>query len=269
MSLFSYQRGAALVAGVGLMGQHAAQAMLEQLPLSELILADAAAEVRVGDKKLGLDEFASSLRNPNGVKIATATVNAADEAAVYELFSGHRDIRYLLATVGISPRPLTPPEDLSREDVVNACDINLWGPMNLLKQGIKAKAFARGARGVIILSTSGTVGSEGRASAAYEVSKGGLLNFLDHQARHFVEKHGIVLNGIAPSPLKGLMAAQNPVSAARLEAVERAMPLGELTQPKHISAASMYFLSEECWCVGEVLTLDGGYTKHRPIYGAL
>jgi hypothetical protein len=31
----------------------------------------------------------------------------------------------------------------------------------------------------------------------------------------------------------------------------------------------MYFWSNECWCVGEVLTIDGGYTKHKPIYGAL
>jgi NAD(P)-dependent dehydrogenase (short-subunit alcohol dehydrogenase family) len=96
-----------------------------------------------------------------------------------------------------------------------------------------------------------------------------LLNFLRLQSRHFVEKYGVILNGLAPSPLRGPMAAQNPTSAGRLQAVEDAMPMGGLTEPKHISAATMYFWANECWCTGEVLTTDGGYTKHRPIYGPL
>ena len=103
----------------------------------------------------------------------------------------------------------------------------------------------------------------------YDESKGGLLNLLRLQSRYFTEKHGIVLNGLAPSPLRGPMAAQNEVSAGRLQSVEDMMPLGGLTDPSHIAAATMFFWSNECWCVGEVLTTDGGYTKHRPIYGAL
>jgi NAD(P)-dependent dehydrogenase (short-subunit alcohol dehydrogenase family) len=147
--------------------------------------------------------------------------------------------------------------------------VNLWGAHNVLKQGIHAGAFAPRTHGVIILSTSATVGSEGRASAAYEASKGGLLNLLILQARYFLEAHGLVLNGLAPSPLRGPMAAQNEIGAGRLQAVEDSMPIGGLTDPSHIAAATMYFWSNECWCVGEVLTIDGGYTKHKPIYGAL
>ena len=45
--------------------------------------------------------------------------------------------------------------------------------------------------------------------------------------------------------------------------------MGGLTEPKHISAATMFFWADECWCMGEVLTTDGGYTKHKPIFGAL
>ena len=157
----------------------------------------------------------------------------------------------------------------TKEDILGACEINLWGAHNVLKQGILAGAFAPRTHGVIVLSTSATVGSEGRASAAYEESKGGLLNLLTLQARYFLEAHGLVLNGLAPSPLRGVMAAQNEISAGRLQAVEDSMPIGGLTEPSHIAAATMYFWSNECWCVGEVLTIDGGYTKHKPIYGAL
>ena len=152
---------------------------------------------------------------------------------------------------------------------MGACEVNLWGAHNVIKQGIQTGAFVHHARGVILLSTSATVGAEGRASSAYEESKGGLMNLLRLQSRHFVEKHGLILNGLAPSPLRGPMAAQNPTSAGRLQAVEDVMPLGGLTEPKHISAATMFFWSDDCWTVGEVLTTDGGYTKHRPIYGPL
>ena len=185
------------------------------------------------------------------------------------LMGRHQGIRYFAYTAGISPKPLTPPEKLTKEDVLGACEVNLWGAHNLLKQGISAGSFSSRAHGVIMVSTSGTVGSEGRASAAYEVSKGGLTNLLELQARYFLEEHGLVLNGLAPSPLRGPMAAQNPVSAARLQAVEDAMPIGGLVDPSHIAAAIMYFWANECWCVGEVLTTDGGYTKHKPVYGAL
>ena len=81
------------------------------------------------------------------------------------LFSRHDDIRYLQHTAGISPRPLTPPEELGKEDILGACAVNLWGALNVLKQGIRAGAFAPRAHGVIILSTSATVGSEGRAAS--------------------------------------------------------------------------------------------------------
>ena len=235
------------------------------------MLVDHASDIRVGGKQIALTEFAGSLEEASGgqTDVVAETVDITREDAVLDLFRRHPGVHYFQHTAGISPKPLTPPEGLTREDVMNACEVNLWGAHNVIKQGILAGAFAPRARGVIILSTSATVGAEGRASAAYEASKGGLMNLLTLQSRHFLERHALILNGLAPSPLRGPMAAQNPVSAGRLEAVEKAMPLGGLTEPKHISAATLFFWAEECWSVGEVLTVDGGYTKHRPIYGPL
>lgn len=259
-----------MIVGVGLMGQYLAQRVGAWLGAAKLVLVDGAAAVNVGGERTALTDFAKAVAAGSpSLEVVAETVDVASEEAVAALFARHRDIRYLQHTAGISPRPLTPPEELAKEDVLRACEVNLWGANNVLKQGIRAGAFAPRTHGVIILSTSATVGSEGRASAAYEMSKGGLLNLLTLQARHFLEAHGLVLNGLAPSPLRGPMAAQNEISAGRLQAVEDSMPMGGLTDPSHIAAATMYFWSHECWCVGEVLTVDGGYTKHRPIYGAL
>ena len=260
-----------LITGVGLMGQHMARTAIKWLKPKHLVLVDHATEIMVGTEKTLLTDFASSLQNlsEGNTHVMAESLNIANEPEVADLFRRHRNIDYLQHTAGISPCPLTPPEELDKDTVMKSCEVNLWGAHNLLKQAVNAKAFTSGARGVLILSTSGTVGSEGRASSAYEESKGGLMNLLTLQSRHFLEKHALILNGLAPSPLRGPMAAQNPVSAARLQAVEDAMPIGSLTAPEHITAATSYFWAEQCWAVGEVLTIDGGYTKHRPIYGAL
>lgn len=262
---------AAMIFGVGLMGQHLATHVADWLGLKKLVLVDHTSTIAVGKEKMALAEFAKSIAAASAVpvEVVAEVVDVTDEDEVRQLFQRHPQISYLQHTAGISPRPLTPPEELTKEDVLNAYKVNLWGVHNVLKQGVKHGGFAKRARGVIILSTSATVGAEGRASAAYEESKGGLLNLLKLQSRHFVEAHGLILNGLAPSPLRGPMAAQNEISAGRLQAVEDVMPLGGLTEPKHISAATMFFWSEDCWCVGEVLTVDGGYTKHKPIYGPL
>jgi NAD(P)-dependent dehydrogenase (short-subunit alcohol dehydrogenase family) len=269
---FTYEPDAtAMIVGVGLMGQHLAEHISQWLGLKKLILVDHSATIAVGTQKQLLSDYAASLQSASQsrTQVVAETVNITDEGSVKALFERHPGIHYLMHTAGISPRPLTPPEDMTKEDVMNACEVNLWGAHNVIKHGVKTGAFVRGARGVIVLSTSATAGSEGRASAAYEESKGGLMNLLRLQARYFVERYGLVLNGLAPSPLRGPMAAQNPVSAGRLQAVEDAMPMGGLTEPKHISSATLFFWAKECWCAGEVLTTDGGYTKHRPIFGPL
>lgn len=258
-----------MIIGVGLMGQHMARNVIQWMGLRKLVLVDHADSIRVGTETKLLSDFAAQLAADSAVEVVAETLNITSEENVAGLFARHPRIDYFQHTAGISPKPLTPPEQMTKADVMGACEVNLWGAHNLLSQGVNSGVFGKGTRGVLILSTSATVGSEGRASSAYEESKGGLMNLLSLQSRHFVEQYGLILNGLAPSPLRGPMAAQNPTSAGRLQAVEDSMPLGGLTEPKHISAATMFFWAEECWCVGEILTTDGGYTKHRPIYGAL
>jgi len=272
MHALSYDDNAtAMIIGTGLMGQHLAKNAAGWLGLHKLIVVDFASSINVNGRQQSIHEFAEDMAadTDHQTQVVAETLDVADETAVSALFERHQNIRYFLYTAGISPSPLVAPENVTKQDVLAAYEVNLWGAQNLLKQGIIRQAFAPRTNGVFILSTSATVGSEGRASSAYETSKGGLLNLITLQSRYFLETHGLVLNGLAPSPLRGPMAAQNPVSAARLDSVEEQMPMGGLTTPAHIAAATMYFWANECWSVGEVLTIDGGYTKHRPVYGEL
>ena len=268
---FTYKPDASvLIMGVGLMGQHMASNILSWLDVKKLVIADHAETIMVGTEETRLSDFAASISasQDSRAEVVAETVDVTSEEEVKGLLDRHGKIDYLMHTAGIAPSPLTPPEQLTKEAIMRAYEVNLWGAHNVIKQGVNGGNL-RNARGVILLSTSATVGAEGRSSSAYEESKGGLLNLVKLQSRHYVEEYGLVLNGLAPSPLRGPMAEQHPVSAGRLKAVEDATPMGGLTEPKHISAATMFFWADECWCAGEVLTTDGAYTKHKPIFGAL
>ncbi len=268
---FTYQSQAnVLIMGVGLMGQHMASNVLNWLDVKKLVIADHTETIMVGTEQTALTDFAASIASQHDgpAEVVAETVDVTSEEQVKSLLERHGKIDYLMHTAGIAPSPLTPPEQLTKEAIMKAYEVNLWGAHNVIKQGVNSGNL-RNARGVILLSTSATVGAEGRSSSAYEESKGGLLNLVTLQSRHYVDSYGLVLNGIAPSPLRGPMAEQHPVSAGRLKAVEDSTPMGSLTEPKHISAATMFFWANECWCTGEVLTTDGGYTKHKPIFGPL
>ena len=246
-----------MIVGVGLMGQYLANHVGEWLGAAKLVLVDGADTINVDGERTALSDFAQSIAAANpSLEVVAETVDVTSEAAVAALFARHDNIRYLQHTAGISPRPLTPPEELGKEDILGACEVNLWGALNVLKQGIRAGAFAPRTHGVIILSTSATVGSEGRASAAYEASKGGLLNLLTLQARYFLEAHGLVLNGLAPSPLRGPMAAQNEIGAGRLQAVEDSMPMRRPDRPIAYCGGNHVLLVER-------MLVRGRSTDHR------
>ena len=188
-----------MIVGVGLMGQYLAKRVGAWLGAAKLVLVDGADSINVGGERTALSDFAQAIAADDpSLEVVAETVDVTSEDAVAALFARHHSIRYLQHTAGISPRPLTPPEELGKEDMLRACEVNLWGAHNVLKQGIRAGAFAPRTHGVIILSTSATVGSEGRASAAYEASKGGLLNLLTLQARYFLEAYGLVLTVSPP-----------------------------------------------------------------------
>ncbi|MEM7425269.1 MAG: SDR family oxidoreductase [Pseudomonadota bacterium] len=270
-SPLSYKSDASvLIMGVGVMGQHMASNVLGWLDVRKIVIADHAETIRVGAGEMKLKDFAARISSTQdgSALVAAETVDVTSEDEVRSLMERHGKFDYLMHTAGIAPSPLTPPEQLTKEAIMTAYEVNLWGAHNVIKQGVTTGAL-RDARGVIMLSISATTGAEGRSSSAYEESKGALHNLVTLQSRYYAEEYGLVLNGLAPSPLRGPMAEQHPVSAGRLKAVEEATPLGGLTEPKHISAATMFFWSEECWCVGDVLTTDGGYTRHKPVFGPL
>ena len=90
-----------------------------------------------------LSDFARSIADANpSLEVVAESVDVTSEEAVAALFARHRGIRYLQHTAGISPRPLTPPEELTKEDVLNACEVNLWGSSKPTKAACLAQSVS-------------------------------------------------------------------------------------------------------------------------------
>ena len=90
--MYTYQENvAAMIVGVGLMGQHMAQNISRYLQLSKLILVDATPTIRVGTKMEALSDFAQSIAKlqTGGCQVVAETVNITGEAAMNELFRHH------------------------------------------------------------------------------------------------------------------------------------------------------------------------------------
>jgi NAD(P)-dependent dehydrogenase (short-subunit alcohol dehydrogenase family) len=268
-ALLTFQENAVvLVCGVGLMGQHAAQYLLNGMNISKLVLVDANETIKVSGKDLALQSFADGLDNPDGAEIVTYVADVTDETTIAALFKEHQGFDYLIVTTGISPMPLTPPTELNHEFASKLLDVNTWGPVNVVDSAVREGALKSSAKAVIMLSTAANNGAEGRANVWYEASKAALKGWLEKQAWHYASAHGLVLNGISPNPLVGPMASGNPVSRRRVAAVERNTPMG-LCVPLNISASIAFFLAKECNCCGQDLVVDGGYCGSHAIYGDL
>jgi NAD(P)-dependent dehydrogenase (short-subunit alcohol dehydrogenase family) len=139
---FSYETNAtAMVVGVGLMGQFLATHAPGWFGLGKLILVDHADEITVGTGRQSLGDFAAGIETTGTTEVSAETIDVTSEEEVSDLFARHGRVNYLMHTAEISPKPLTPPEELTREDVLGACEVNLWGAHNILKQGVNSGAL--------------------------------------------------------------------------------------------------------------------------------
>jgi NAD(P)-dependent dehydrogenase (short-subunit alcohol dehydrogenase family) len=113
-------------------------------------------------------------------------------------------------------------------------------------------------RQVHVLSVRAQLGMRDRGYSAYCASKGGLVMLI---RQHAVElcRHGITVNGVAPTVVRGAMGAHwlaDPVVYARLQ--ER-IPLGRVAEPQDVAAPVHFFCSPGAAFVsGQVLYVDGG-----------
>ncbi len=140
-------------------------------------------------------------------------------------------------------------------------DVNLKAAM-FAAQAVARKQIAsgRGGRVVHLLSVRAQLGMRDRGYSAYCSTKGGLAMLVKQHAVELA-RHGITVNGIAPTVVRGEMGRHwldNPVTAKAI--VER-IPLGRVAEPRDIVGAAIFFCAPAAdFITGQILYADGGLT---------
>ncbi|MEL7222370.1 MAG: SDR family oxidoreductase [Bacteroidota bacterium] len=139
--------------------------------------------------------------------------------------------------------------------------IDLDGAICYLKYGL-AQMKKQGS-GVIIntSSTAGLVGFEN--IPPYTAAKGALVQLTKNTAMEYA-KHGIRVNGIAPSVVKTKLVEHFIENSENPEATEEEFnelnPMPGWIQPADVADAVAFLASDEaCYITGHTLPIDGGY----------
>jgi 2-hydroxycyclohexanecarboxyl-CoA dehydrogenase len=140
--------------------------------------------------------------------------------------------------------------------------INLYGPIRLLRATLPAMVEARWGRVVNIASDAGRVGSSNEA--VYSGAKGGLIAFTKTIAREFA-RYEITSNSVCPgptdTPLIRQMIAEQPDADKVIAAMTRAVPMKRMGKPEDLGAAVTFMASEAAGHItGQTLSVSGGLT---------
>src|SRR5215207_1090240 len=208
----------------------------------------------------------SVARSGDDVFHADVTDPGAAERIVAECIERHGRVDALVNNAGTSfVRPL---EELTDDDWQGQWELNVLGPMRLMREAAPKMAAAGGGRIVNVCSSSGKRPS--MTNVAYSVTKAAQLSLSRHFADRWVGE-GVLVNAVAPGPVtSGLWldpgGLADQVAEARgisreeaLEQQQAKVPLGRYADPQEIAAVVVFLCSERAsTVVGAAWSADGG-----------
>jgi 3-oxoacyl-[acyl-carrier protein] reductase len=216
-----------------------------------------------------LDDAVAACRDAggeaHGVALDVTASDAAERllATAQDRFGG---LDALVNNAGTSAnRPI---EELTDEDWQSQWELNVMGPMRLMRAVAPHMAERGGGRIVNVASSSGKRPSQ--TNVAYSVAKAAQLSLSRAFADAWAGK-GVLVNAVAPGPVgtelwlgpDGLAEqAADAQGISREEALEAAaakVPLGRLGEPEEIAAVIVFLCSERAANVaGAAWSVDGG-----------
>ena len=237
-------RAALIIGGARGIGEGIAQRFAEEG--AQVVIADTEAEAgRATAARLGGHFVETDISRPEDAERA---VNAA------VVHYGGLDI--LVQNAGIYPWRLI--ADITVEEWDRVMAVNLRGTFLAARAALphmKAKSYGR-----MVFTSSITgprVSSPGHGH--YSATKAGINGFIKSAALEF-SGFGITVNGIEPGNIltDGMKLHR---SAAFIQSMEDAVPLGRLGTPRDIANAALFLASDEaCYITGTTIIVDGGQT---------
>ena len=188
-------------------------------------------------------------------------VDVADAGAVARLAEAAGDIDILVNCAGwVANGPLV---DSTDEDWMQSWEVNVMGPMRLIRALLPGMRARRAGSIVNVASVASSVtGVKDRA--AYGATKAALIGLTKSVARDHTSE-GIRCNALCPgttsSPsLEARIAATPDPEATRRSFTER-QPMGRLGTVEEMAAAILWMAGDESgFLTGEIVALDGGQT---------
>jgi 2-hydroxycyclohexanecarboxyl-CoA dehydrogenase len=141
-------------------------------------------------------------------------------------------------------------------------EINLAGPIRVLRAALPDMQAQRFGRVVLVSSDAARVGSSGEA--IYAAAKAGLVALAKSVAREVV-RDGVTANCVCPGPtdtplFRGL-ASRSEDGDRITQALERAIPMRRLGRPEDVAPAVAFLASDEAgYVTGQTLSVSGGLT---------
>lgn len=191
-----------------------------------------------------------------GAAFVKTDISKMDDAVAAVAFTveqyGRIDI--IVQNAGIYPWQLI--ENTAPEDWDKVMAVNLRGCFNAAKAALvpmKAQGSGR------ILFTSSITGPHvtSPGHGHYSASKAGINGFIRAAALEF-SSYGITVNGVEPGNIL-TEAIQLHRSAAFIENMEIAIPLGRLGSPRDVANAFLFLASDDAsYVTGTTIVVDGG-----------
>jgi 3-oxoacyl-[acyl-carrier protein] reductase len=182
-------------------------------------------------------------------------------AAVVEAEARFGPLRIAVCNAGITDR--SPLLDMPFEAFEKVVRTNLFGCFLSGRAAARAMVRAKppGGRIVMTSSVSGQLGGTGRV--AYGASKGGIQMLVKVFAVELAA-HGILVNGIAPGPVRIARTAHGPRQEAAF--LDR-MAIKRYGTPADIAGAVAFLCGDDCGFVtGHILNADGGFAAGGVLY---
>jgi NAD(P)-dependent dehydrogenase (short-subunit alcohol dehydrogenase family) len=225
-----------------------------------IALAAKGATVVVGGRDAArANALADSLPgNGSGVAFDARDV-ASIRAAVTRTADRHGGIDFLVNSLGT--QQIEPLVDVSEDAFDRVLDVNLKAAMFMAQAVARVQiAVGRGGRQVHVLSVRAQLGMRDRGYSAYCSSKGGLALLVKQHAVELA-RHGINVNGVAPTVVRTPMANDWLADAEIYRKLIERIPLGRIAEVDDVSGPVLFFLSRAAdFITGQVLYVDGGIT---------